>query len=176
MKIQLTLLSLILCVAMKSQSLENIKAHYLSGLKGREIDAVSTTASIQLNLNDGDLVFRDMLGNMSSGSLAFDTVIDNYAAVGVFYEGTVQENINDLLAADVDAKPLTISGTLVINGVSRAMTATCVPIRLNKSSNELYMNFNLVFNPADFNLRGPAFPMTGNVQLSVIEGFVSKIE
>lgn len=167
---------LVVSFFLRSQSLENIKAHYMCSVKGHEMDAESLAASIQLNLNDGDIIFRDNIGAMIALKTAADTLPDNLKNVRMLYEGSIQENINDFLEGDIKPDLMHVSGTLLINGVSRPALATCIPLRYNRASNELYMNFNMSFNPADFNLKPPAFPFPGLLEVVVKDGFVSKIE
>lgn len=175
MKIQLATWLLVLSCCIKAQSLENIKARYICDLKGGEFEAVSGSASIQLNLNDGDIVFRDNLGLLTTGKTGIDTLLGNYKGMMMLYEGTIQENVNDFMEGDMKDL-MHVSGNLMINGISRPMTATCIPIRYNRSSNELYMNFNMVFRPSDFRLNPPAFPFVDDLEVSVKNGFVNKIE
>jgi hypothetical protein len=175
MKIRFVTCLLVLSCCIKAQSLENIKARYTCDLKGAECEAVSASASIQLNLNDGDIVFRDNLGGLVFGKPSVDTLLDNYKNLMIVYEGSIQENVNDFMEGDMKDL-MHVSGNLTLNGVSRPMTATCVPIRYNRSSNELYMNFNMVFRPSDFKLQPPGFPFTGDLQISIKNGFVNKIE
>lgn len=176
MKTSILMCLLFLTWHVKSQTITDINVRYLSELNGKEIEAVSHSGNLLLNMNTGQFTFKDVLGSIQADSLAIDTLLDHFQNSKVIYEGNIQENINDFMLGDIKANQLHIVGNLTINGVTKSIEATCVPLRYNRSSSDLYMDFNLLFNPSDFKLMFPDFPFKDELEISVKNGFVSKIE
>ncbi len=168
----LTLLSNILA----SQVYNKTVGLYSTRYNKKEIKGKSYQSKVTLNSNSGLLVVEDNLIAIHLEDLKTDTLFKNNSVIFFKFQTTIQKNLSVILKENKNANLMQVEGTLTINNIIKDCVAYWMPVQLNSSSSDILIDFEIKFNPEDFNLSALNFPFTNTIEFEIEDGLILKIE